>query len=563
MHLIVIHRSNDFSSIGKTCLLQSALSDSPIADIALDGLSRGCLFKGDGEKTILIPEEWENKFLQRQPSIASYGKTLAVDLKSAKKHNANEMLVLSNGRFVTQIDCRQMKNIVDEFNSDVIMVQADPELISSHEKILLTSNENIAGFRRLYSSSMVPTPISSDWPHHIFIKFKVLDKIMSENTLPLTFEDFINRCISRSLDWYSISIGGTVLDLESKAGLLAFLRHSLNLSYSPLIGANGHGYAQVNSANNCLVSDSVTFFDKVILGNNVSIGKNAVIVGPTIISDDVKVEPSAVIKSSVIGRGQSIHKSCIVRDRLLIDSKQKHRFSTHSNSNSSQFKKTSLLFISNKSLNGDYRTWPKFSYPCCLKRFADIITSLIVLILFAPIFPVIAIVIKLNSKGPAFFKHRREGMHGKEFSCLKFRTMDVGADEIQNRLRFKNQSDGPQFKVKNDPRVTIVGKFMRNTFLDEIPQFINVLSGQMSVVGPRPSPKSENSLCPAWRDARLSVRPGITGLWQICRTRQKGRDFQEWIYYDTKYVKKLSLGLDLFICWKTAKKLTLNFIDQF
>jgi lipopolysaccharide/colanic/teichoic acid biosynthesis glycosyltransferase len=98
--------------------------------------------------------------------------------------------------------------------------------------------------------------------------------------------------------------------------------------------------------------------------------------------------------------------------------------------------------------------------------------------------------------------------------------------------------------------------------LDEIPQFLNVLVGQMSVVGPRPSPESENTSCPSWRDARLSVRPGITGLWQICRTRQPMKDFQEWIYYDIKYVKTLSLKTDLWLCWQTAKKMAMNFIDQ-
>jgi lipopolysaccharide/colanic/teichoic acid biosynthesis glycosyltransferase len=165
--------------------------------------------------------------------------------------------------------------------------------------------------------------------------------------------------------------------------------------------------------------------------------------------------------------------------------------------------------------------------------------------LFVPFFPIIAVIIKLNSKGSAFFKHRRQGLYGKEFNCLKFRTMIEGADDIQTKLRSQNQVDGPQFKVEDDPRVTVVGKFLRNTFIDEIPQFINVLFGQMSLVGPRPSPKNENSSCPFWRDARLSVRPGITGLWQISRTRLEGRDFQEWIHYDTKYVKKLSLTLEI------------------
>ena len=139
----------------------------------------------------------------------------------------------------------------------------------------------------------------------------------------------------------------------------------------------------------------------------------------------------------------------------------------------------------------------------------------------------------------------------------------IGADQIQDKLRVVNKVDGPQFKLPDDPRISVVGRFLRDTYIDEIPQFFSVLLGQMSIVGPRPSPESENTSCPPWRDARLSVRPGITGLWQVCRTRQAMKDFQEWIHYDVEYVRDLSLKTDLWICWKTAKKMAKNFIDQF
>ena len=104
--------------------------------------------------------------------------------------------------------------------------------------------------------------------------------------------------------------------------------------------------------------------------------------------------------------------------------------------------------------------------------------------------------IKLTSPGPVFYRARRQGLHGKEFDCLKFRTMMLRADTIQERLRVVNQVDGPQFKIDNDPRISGVGKFLRDTCIDELPQFINVLLGQMSVVGPRPSPENENDSCP-------------------------------------------------------------------
>ena len=211
----------------------------------------------------------------------------------------------------------------------------------------------------------------------------------------------------------------------------------------------------------------------------------------------------------------------------------------------------------------NFRIWKRFSYPRFLKRIADVVLSSIILALFLPLFPIIAIAVKLNSAGAVFYKDKREGLWGKEFHCLKFRTMFDGSDKVQDKLRSINQVDGPQFKIEDDPRVTVVGRFLRNTYLDEIPQFINILLGQMSVVGPRPSPRKENSQCPFWRDGRLSVRPGLTGMWQIFRTRSEGCDFQEWIYYDLKYVRSLSLKLDLVISFKTAVKLIRNFVSQF
>lgn len=211
----------------------------------------------------------------------------------------------------------------------------------------------------------------------------------------------------------------------------------------------------------------------------------------------------------------------------------------------------------------NFRTWPFFSYARLGKRLCDLIFTLMVLPIFSIIGIFIAAAIKITSPGPVFFKHKRQGLHGKPFSCLKFRTMITDADSIQEKLGFKNQVDGPQFMIKDDPRVTIIGAFLRQTHLDEIPQFINLLLGQMSLIGPRPSPAKENSICSYWRDARLSVKPGITGAWQIFRTRNPGQDFQEWIYYDTKYVKNLSFFQDFQIFFKTFIKLTVNFFEHF
>jgi lipopolysaccharide/colanic/teichoic acid biosynthesis glycosyltransferase len=187
-----------------------------------------------------------------------------------------------------------------------------------------------------------------------------------------------------------------------------------------------------------------------------------------------------------------------------------------------------------------------------VRRAFDICFASIALLITFPLYPLIALLILLEDGGPVLFKHRRETAGGREFDCLKFRTMRKDAEAMKVQLAKVNESDGPQFFMKNDPRITRVGRILRATNFDELPQFLNVLVGDMSVVGPRPSPKRENQYCPAWREARLSVKPGVTGLWQVSRTRRQGLDFQEWIRFDIEYVERQGLFLDLWIILKTV-----------
>jgi lipopolysaccharide/colanic/teichoic acid biosynthesis glycosyltransferase len=185
------------------------------------------------------------------------------------------------------------------------------------------------------------------------------------------------------------------------------------------------------------------------------------------------------------------------------------------------------------------------------KRGFDIVFATLAILFSLPLYPIIMLAIWLEDGRPFFFGHKRETMGGKEFPCLKFRSMRKDAEQIKAQLKARNQADGPQFFIENDPRLTRVGKILRKYNLDELPQFFNVLAGDMSIVGPRPSPYSENQFCPPWREARLSVRPGITGLWQVRRTRRAGSDFQEWIKYDIEYVENRTWWLDMVIIWKT------------
>jgi len=192
------------------------------------------------------------------------------------------------------------------------------------------------------------------------------------------------------------------------------------------------------------------------------------------------------------------------------------------------------------------------------KRLFDVLAASGALMMLVPVMAVVAAMILLETGRPIFFGHLRQGRHGQVFRCWKFRTMHRDAEKRAREAGLKNLADGPQVRIENDPRVTRVGRFLRDTNLDELPQFFNVLMGQMSLVGPRPSPDDENQFCPAWRDLRLSVRPGITGLWQLKRTREAGEDFQEWIKYDIQYVQQASFAFDLQILARTARMMILR-----
>jgi exopolysaccharide biosynthesis polyprenyl glycosylphosphotransferase len=186
------------------------------------------------------------------------------------------------------------------------------------------------------------------------------------------------------------------------------------------------------------------------------------------------------------------------------------------------------------------------------KLLLDILASFFILLIWSPIILIIAIAIKTTSKGPVIFKQKRVGLRGRPFEIYKFRTMVVDAEKQKQFLESKNEMDGPVFKIKDDPRVTKIGKFLRKTGLDEIPQFFNVLNGDMSLVGPRPPLPSEVKQYERWQLRRLSMRPGITCIWQIAPNRNK-ISFNEWMKLDLQYIDSWSLKLDLILLVKTVQ----------
>jgi exopolysaccharide biosynthesis polyprenyl glycosylphosphotransferase len=185
-----------------------------------------------------------------------------------------------------------------------------------------------------------------------------------------------------------------------------------------------------------------------------------------------------------------------------------------------------------------------------LKRVLDVVGAGLALIVMGPVLAVLGILVRLDSPGPALYAALRAGRKGRAFRCYKFRTMVRDADGLKEKLRGKNQRQGPVFKITDDPRITRVGRWLRRYSLDELPQLWNVLRGEMSLVGPRPHPLDDFSGYAIEHLPRLDVMPGMTGLWQV--TARRDPSFQAGMKLDIEYIRRWSLGMDLRILLKTA-----------
>ena len=195
---------------------------------------------------------------------------------------------------------------------------------------------------------------------------------------------------------------------------------------------------------------------------------------------------------------------------------------------------------------------PNSPYELALKKVLDINISLFMMIALSPALLIISLLIKLNSRGPVIYKQARVGLRGRKFNLYKFRTMVYNAETLRKDLDAENEVDGPVFKIKNDPRITSIGKILRKTGLDELPQLFNIMKGEMSLIGPRPPLESETIQYKRWQLRRLSVKPGLSCFWQIKEDRNNIK-FEKWMELDLAYIDNWSLRLDLMIFLKTIK----------
>lgn len=334
-----------------------------------------------------------------------------------------------------------------------------------------------------------------------------------------------------------------------------FLALSELVLMSTLAGPTPREYSrldtQMYSGRGAIVHHTARLVGPVVVQAGASIGANVTVIGPTVVGQSCRIGSGALVAQAVLPDGTTVEAGASVRHCLAprIVSRQ----NPARGADPLDFQAPPQLDTQDaQSVAPDLEDAGIVHRGELLgKRAFDVIASAIGLVVLSPLMALVAVLIKLDSRGPVFFRHDREGRHGKVFPCLKFRTMRSDAHQLQRKLLDQNDLDGPHFKISHDPRITRLGRILRKLNIDELPQLFNVLVGQMSLVGPRPSPFRENQICVPWRRARLSVRPGITGLWQICRTERGSGDFQQWIYFDILYVRHMTCWLDVKILFAT------------
>ena len=303
---------------------------------------------------------------------------------------------------------------------------------------------------------------------------------------------------------------------------------------------------------NCVVEDYVHLIGPAVIGPTSHLEKGS-LVRESVLRSGTRVQGNARVEYSVVAGDEAVPEGMRLRSTFWTTA-QPAMYEPHGPSN--QAAPNKLLQRARRAQRSSgkaQRGSGQRSMYGLIKAVVDIAAAAVGMVLVGPLMLLIALAVKLDSPGPAFFSQKRCGKNGKEFWMHKFRTMVPDAEQRQKDLRAHNTVDGPMFKLEEDPRVTRMGKILRKTSLDELPQLLNVLRGEMSLVGPRPLAYDEMKFCPTWRDARLSVSPGLTGLWQV-KARNRNR-FSEWIRYDLEYVRTHSLLLDLYILIRTARVL--------
>lgn len=427
------------------------------------------------------------------------------------------------------------------------------------ENIKIAGDKTIDGFYTIHSS----IDRRALWrPSGIYVFDPSIFEFISEEHYMDIKEQLIPILQKEGLKVFTHEIDGFYLNINGIRDYIKIHRHLLleNTDSAYYINRREMIAENVWVGKNVTISPRAYLLGPIIIGDNCIIDNWSQIIGPTVIGNKCHISERVLVRESIVWDGVSLENNSKIEYSVLgLNSHipQGQSFKNIVAVNGLKAEGTNLI-PSKFRIKGVvdltrnvFHAGAKYKTYLILKRIMDITLSTFGLILFFPLFLIIAAAIKMDSFGPVFYIQSRCGKDGRLFSMIKFRTMIANAEELQEELSSKKDIDGPMFKLANDPRVTKIGRILRKISLDELPQLFNVLKGEMSLVGPRPLIMDEIKFSPSWRDTRLKVKPGITGLWQI-----QGRSeapFHDWIRYDVHYVKHQSLWLDIKILFKTIK----------
>jgi lipopolysaccharide/colanic/teichoic acid biosynthesis glycosyltransferase len=395
-------------------------------------------------------------------------------------------------------------------------------------------------------------PVTWPFPAGLIASYVPVSALLMSGQLPLDSLEVLRSALTQQgMASQDISYHGEFFDLTDEAGALTFVERRV-LSAVRVVddkdGADGqfarwaaesalrHPESKVHAA--------ARIVGPVTIGAGAVVESGAMVIGPAAIGDGAHIGADAVVAQCFVAPHSHVDAGSTVRHVILSDVEGAPERSPRA-----------IRHTSTVPARPEADPPPFGKRHLAIKAVLEVTIASLALIALSPLLITIAIIVKLTSRGPIFYGAPREGMYGRPFRCWKFRSMQTNADVLQKELAAQQQMDGPQFKMARDPRVTSIGRILRAANVDELPQLFNVVMMQMSLVGPRPSPFGENQICVPWRNARLSVRPGITGLWQICRHDRENGDFHQWIQYDLLYVRNASLLLDFKILVHTVLSL--------
>ncbi len=382
------------------------------------------------------------------------------------------------------------------------------------------------------------------WPFPSGVLASMVPVACAQVAMPLmltSLEALRMQLASSGVPSQDVPYHGDCFDLQDEAGALALADRRITAF------ATHEPTSERARGDIALVSDLATIHPDarlvgpVLVAAGAEVGAGALVIGPALIGEGARVEADAVVAQCLVLPQAVVARGTTVRHHVVSGEQQ------HASAHGRQRRNAQphLVAAPEPARRGALPTYVS------IRALLEPLLALLALVLLSPILLVMAMLVKFTSRGPIFYGDTREGKDARAFTCWKFRSMLTNASEMQRQLAGQQQMDGPQFKMDHDPRVTTVGYWLRRLNVDELPQLWNVVRGEMSFVGPRPSPFRENQICVPWRNGRLSVRPGITGLWQVCRKDRATGDFHQWIHYDLIYVRNVSFRLDLMIAAAT------------